>query len=63
MATQAKCVKCRVRIDYGVGTKIPLRRLACPWCGGAVKPTSSNLKIFPTIRRDANGLWPRKEAT
>lgn len=66
MAYQARCIKCRIRIDYRNGegnrftkaSEMPLRRLACPWCQGPVQCTSSNLKIFPTIKRDANGVWP-----
>ena len=60
MATQAKCERCKVRIDYGVKCRIPLRRLPCPWCRGPVKATSSNFKKWPSIRRGPDGVWPKQ---
>ena len=48
MATQARCLTCKIRIVYGPGCKVSMFDHQCPQCKGQVCATSY-LSKWPTV--------------
>ena len=51
MASQGKCLRCKVRFEFIQMERLSLKHLGCPVCRTPLKRTSEQSRL-PTQRRD-----------